>query len=211
MTIKGDLRDMSIHDLIQFFRMGSKSGILGLVNGTESGMIYVAHGRIVDAINVRAADSSVLATGTEAAIQIFLWNEAKFAFRNDAAVCDHPVRITHDEEWLEQEAQHRAALLARISPFVSLTLDSDLELVARPSRDDGSVLLDVYQWRIISLIPSLHTLRAICARLDLETDTALQAMKGLVELGLVKVMPTAAQTGTLTRSVQAAYAATLAA
>lgn len=212
MTIKGDLQDMSLRDLILFFRMGSKSGILGLANQNESGMVYVVDGRMIDAIIVRSCDSTVMAVGNEAAMQIFLWKEARFAFRQDATASDHPVRINCDEEWLEREAQRRRECVTT-EPFApAMTLDATLELVALPDNDQSKVSLTMNQWRIISLIPNLHTLDAICRRVPIEPETAICAANQLVELGLIQISYTAAtSSGTMHPNRLASYARTLAA
>jgi hypothetical protein len=210
MAIKGDLRDMSLRDLIQFFRMGSKSGVLGFASKCESGMIYIAHGQMIDAIIVRSSDSRIMAIGNEAAIQLFLWKEARFVFRQDEAVSDHPVRIDCDDEWLEREAQKRRELaIDTLHPVI--TLDAPLELVALPDNQQRSVSLNMHQWRIISLIPSLNTLGAVCNHLHMDPEKALQATNELLELGLVQISASAVNNGTVTQKWMPTYSTTLAA
>lgn len=187
MAIKGNLRDMSLHDLIQFFRMGARSGILGLTNGPDSGLIYVYQGRVVDAIVVRRTNNTVLAVADEAVILMFLWDDAKFAFRHDSSAQEYSILVSQCEECLEQEAIRRRIAQGGVVCPSKITLDTPLELVAL-DHEQHNISIDLTEWRIISRIPRCITLRAIC-RDDpsIEPDVAMCTVQTLIQKRLVNM------------------------
>lgn len=189
MALEGSLQDMALSDLIQVFRMGPKSGILLLTNDIERGVIYVAEGRMIDALIARGNERSVTATRDEAVIQLLAWEDADFVFRHDSAVCNRPVRIEHDGEWLVLEGMRRRANPSQALPYHKITLDTQLQLSPLPNSAESGVSLDVNQWRILSQIAGCQILRDICKATGVAEDLAIRTVAELMSIGLVEIVP----------------------
>lgn len=188
MALEGTLQDMSLSDLFQVFRMGPKTGALILVSTTERGVIYVADGKVIDAVLAGGPDRRVQATQEEAVIQMLLWDNASFVFRHDPSVMSRPARITHDSEWLVMEGVRRRDDPARAMPYHSITLDTMLQLSSLPSSAESGVSLDVNQWRILSQISRNTDVRTICEATGLPPEQAIRTVAELLAIGLIEVV-----------------------
>ncbi len=188
MALNGSLQDMSLRHLARHFRSEKKSGMLVIIRGSDHGIVYVAWGRIIDAIIVSGKDHRTEATGTEAVINLFTWKDAAFSFHDTASVNDRPVRIKREVESLFEESQQRIAAYPGKPPRDVITLDTQLRIT--PLKHDGthaSTFLSVDEWRILSLIARLHNLRAICKNTHIETKRAIEAASRLVSMGLLEI------------------------
>jgi len=192
MALEGNLHDMSLVDLIQIFRMGPKTGVLVLSAGPERGVVYVAEGRLIDAVLVRGPERLVMATGEDAVIQLLQWEEASFIFRHDPAVLERPTRIYHDGEWLILEGLRRRENPLRALPHQQITLDTRLALASLPGSAESGVNLDLDQWRILSQIAISQNLGEICDKVGMEANKAIRTVTELVAIGLVEVVHAAA-------------------
>lgn len=191
MALEGTFEDMSLEDLFQIFRSGSKSGVLLLSTAPERAVIYVHAGRLVDAVLVRGPERRIAATGEEAVLQALQWDAARFVFRHDLAVAERPVRIGHDSEWLVLEGLRRRSNPRRLLPHQQITLDSHLELAALPNGAESGVNLDLNQWRILSQVAVSQNLREICEHTGIAPDQAVRTVTELIAIGLIDVQPAA--------------------
>jgi hypothetical protein len=191
MALEGTLQDMSLSDLFQVFRMGPKTGVLLLVNAAERGVIYVAEGRVIDAILACGAERTVRKTQEEAIIQMLLWDDATFVFRHDPNVATRTQRIVQDAEWLVMEGMRRRDDPTRAMPYHSITLETKLQLSPLPSSAESGVSLDVNQWRILSQVSSSPNLRTICEATGIAPEQAIRTVAELMAIGLVEVVATA--------------------
>ena len=187
MALEGSLRDMSMVDLFQIFRMGPKSGILLLATGPERGIVYVAEGRPVDAVLVRGSERQVISSGEDAVMLLLQWDDATFTFRHDPAVCERPIRIFHDSDWLILEGMRRRENPLRVLPHECITMDTKLEMATLPSSAENGVNLDLNQWRILSQIAISQNIREICAKTGMVPEQAIRMVTELVAIGLVSI------------------------
>jgi hypothetical protein len=189
MALEGTLQDMSLSDLFQVFRMGPKTGVLLLVSAAERGVIYVAEGRVIDAILAGGGtERGVRAAQEEAILQMLLWDEATFVFRHDPAVLTRTPRIAQDSEWLVMEGMRRRDDPARALPYHSITLDTKLQLSPLPSSAESGVSLDVNQWRILSQVSSSPNLRTICEATGIAPEQAIRTVAELMAIGLIEAV-----------------------
>lgn len=188
MALEGTLGDMPLVDLIQIFKMGPKTGVLRLASGTERGVIYVSAGRLIDAVLVRGAERSVLATAEEAVLQLLQWDEATFVFEHDRAVADRKQRIVQESEWLVMEGLRRQENPLRMLPHQQITIDSRLALAALPSSAETGVKLDLDQWRILSQVAISQDVREICAKTGMLPADAIRTVTELAAIGLLDVV-----------------------
>ncbi len=189
MALEGSLQDMSLSDLIQVFRMGPKTGVLLLINEDKRGVIYVAAGRMVDAVIVRGSQRLVVAKGDEAVIQMLTWDNANFVFRHNPSIQTRSIRIENDGEWLILEGMRRRQDPMRAMPYQSLTLDTRLQLAPVPNDAKSGVSLNVNQWRVLSQVANSKDLRDICRATGLGTEAVIRTVAELMSIGLVEVMP----------------------
>jgi hypothetical protein len=187
MALEGSLRDMSMVDLFQIFRMGPKSGILLLAAGPERGVVYVAQGRPVDAVLVRGPERQVISSGEDAVILLLQWDDATFTFRHDPAVRERPVRIFHDSDWLILEGMRRRENPLRMLPHQCITMETRLEMATLPSSAENGVNLDLNQWRILSQIAISQNMREICEKTGMASEQAIRMVTELVAIGLVGI------------------------
>lgn len=188
MALEGTLQDMSLSDLIQVFRMGPKSGVLLLRAQTEHGIIYVADGRMIDALILRGSARTIVATADEAVIQMLTWDDARFVFQYSPCVHTRPIRIHRDGEQLILEGMARRADPTRAIPYHTITLDTYLQLSPLPNNPESGVKLNVHQWRILSQVANQKCLREVCEATKMDPATAIRTVAELLSLGVIEVV-----------------------
>jgi hypothetical protein len=190
MALEGTLHDMALTDLIQVFPMGSKTGVLRLMAPTEWGLIYVAAGRMVDAVVIRVPERTVVAVHDEAVLHMLAWSDASFVFHHDPAVVSRPRRIAHEGEWLVLESLRRRDDPTRAVAYQQVHADTRLQLTPLPTGGCG-VSLDVQQWRILSQIDHHTSLYMIAQQGGIGLNQVLRIAAELLALGLVEIVPEA--------------------
>lgn len=188
MALEGTLQDMSLSDLIQVFRMGPKSGVLLLREETEHGIIYVADGRMIDALILRGSARTIVATADEAVIQMLTWDNARFVFQHNPCVHTRPIRIHQDGEQLILEGMTRRTDPTRAIPYHTITLDTYLQLSPLPNNPESGIKLNVHQWRILSQVASQKSLRDVCEATRMESTLAIRTVAELLSLGVIEVV-----------------------
>lgn len=189
MPINGSLREMSLYNLLEILRAGSKSGVLLITSGDQRGMVYFAEGLVMDALLVRDINPEILALGGDALQQMLLWDDAVFTF--DQAACiyedmrsEQPAKIS-----IEQFDQEDRAVSSRSQVLPKVTLDTHFDLVPQPPINGlAKVKLDMVQWRILSHVSPYQTLREICETTGIDTETALVHVTKLLSIGMLKVI-----------------------
>ncbi len=188
MALEGTLQDMSLSDLIQVFRMGPKSGVLLLREQIEYGIIYVADGRLIDALILRGSPRTIVATADEAVIQMLTWDNARFVFQHNSSVHTRPIRIHQDGEQLILEGMARRTDPTRAIPYHTITLDTYLQLSPLPNNSESGVKLNVHQWRILSQVATQKSLREVCEATKMEHTVAIRTVAELLSLGVIEVV-----------------------
>lgn len=190
MALEGSLQDMSMIDLFQVFQMGPKTGILVLERGTERGVVYVANGALNDAILIRRNEHEVIAIAEKAVLQLLQWDDASFVFTHNPAVHDHTARITHDIDWFIAESERLQKEVQQTPQETSnpITLQSQFRLKSHPGMIDSKVHLTLEQWRVLSHVAIDQSLETICYAMGLSVDKILQAVRELVDLGLLEMV-----------------------
>lgn len=183
MALEGTFHDMPLVDLLQVFSMGPKSGILLLAHMVERGVMYVAEGRVIDALLISAGDQRVLARGDTAVLHVLRWDDARFTFRHDDLASKRPVHVTYNEEWLMQAAAQAASSSAPAA-------DSHTSVVAlSPVPPDLHItsLFTIQQWRLLSLAAHGVAIHQLAAHLALPAEQVVGMVAELAQLGAVVV------------------------
>lgn len=194
MALEGNLRDMSLSDLLHVFQMGQKTGVLFLTYPGLRAIVSVAAGVLVDAAIIRLSDRSVIAINDEAIIQMLLWDDATFVFRHNSTVTQRPVRVRHSAEHLILESLKRRQSPQTALPYHHVTPDTCLQLSPLAPGRENSVSLSVDQWRILSQVPHCLSIRAISTATGLSLDQTIRLVLELMAIGLIEIVPTRRQT-----------------
>jgi hypothetical protein len=196
MSINGLLRDMSLYNLLELLRAGTRSGVLLITNGDQRGMVYIADGVVMDALLVRDIDPAILAMGGEALRQMLGWDEGVFTFDQVARVESVISSLEPGEVALQYED---VSQVPRSLELPSVTLDTFLDLVPQPPIGDmREVRLDMVQWRILSHVSPYQNVREICEATGLDAETALRNVMKLLAIGMVKVISPSPSAGVST-------------
>ena len=187
MALEGSLRDLSLIDLIELFRIGVKTGVLWLIGGGEQGAVYVRAGSLIDAALLRGPERQVIAIADDALICMLQWQDATWMFQPDSNVERHPPRMVHGHEWLLQEAIRRQEQALAVPPDQAITLDTCFALSKSAGITASVIKLDLAQWRILSQVAVFPSARVICARAGVAPEQALAALGQLLASGLVEV------------------------
>lgn len=187
MALEGTLTDMSLVDLFQVFRMGPKTGVLLLERPDQRATLYVDQGQPIDAMIHLLPGQQVVASGEAAVLELLDWDEASFCFQHDPSASGRARQITSDSDALVAESLRRQQepKIAVASP--SVTLDTRLAITTPPPGSNGSVNLDLSQWRVLSQVAISGNLRGVCAQSQLAPDRVLQIATDLLAHGLIEI------------------------
>jgi hypothetical protein len=194
MALEGNLQSMALSDLIQVFHTDAKTGILFLKGTRERGVIYVADGRLIDAVVVRGKERTIVATRDAAVLQMLTWEHADFIFRYEPTVRKRPVRIVHGGQCLILEGMRRRADPVRTLPYYHVTPETILQLAAPPCNVRSGVRLNIDQWRVLSWIAGGQNVHTICQATGLDIEVAISLVIELMAIGLVEIAPCLAPT-----------------
>ncbi|GEM_PF-5193745 len=189
MALEGNLQNMALSDLIQVFHTDAKTGILFLKGTHERGVIYVADGRLIDAVVVRGKERTIVATRDEAVLQMLTWEQADFIFRYEPTVRKRPIRIVHSGQCLILEGMRRHADPVRTLSYYNITPETILHLAALPRNVRSGVRLSIDQWRILSWIASGQNVHTICQATGLDVPAVTRLVVELMAIGLVEIAP----------------------
>lgn len=191
MALKGTLEDMPLSDLFQVFRIGPKTGVLFLAHGALYAAIYVAKGRLVDAVLMHKSERKAVASQEEAVIQTLLWDGGSFLFRHDARVEQRPVRIRHSAEWLVLTGLRRRSDLPPGRPYLQITPETRLRPTSRPL-DADDVELNADQQRVLRAAAGSPDLRTMSQMTGIEWNALRRVVGELMAIGLLELAPTPA-------------------
>lgn len=112
MPLKGNLREMSLANLIQVNCQEMRSARLGLANGSEKGEVYFSDGQVVHAVEGAQA-------GAEALFHMLLWEDGPFTLETDVHAPETSIRTPWNDlllegmkrlaEWQVEESSSRDA------------------------------------------------------------------------------------------------------
>jgi hypothetical protein len=181
MALEGTLRDMSLEDLFDIFVSGQRSGRLLLLQGNEQGNVTISRGRIADASLLRMPERVVIATDTEAMIQICVWDDANFVFIHDGSLGNQPIHIRASFSEILKQAQRQRTLA-----HVSLQTSDPLRLEIRPELPNGVIELNHAEWQLLSALCSEKSIADVSRDVGMPPSQALAVAKGMLERGLLR-------------------------
>ncbi|NTW03104.1 MAG: DUF4388 domain-containing protein [Oscillochloris sp.] len=181
MALEGTLRDISLEDLFDIFVSGHRSGRLLLLQGQEQGHISISRGRIADASLIRLPDRKVIATDTEAMIQICIWDDASFVFMHDSALDNQPIHIRASFADILKQAEIQRALA-----HIAIQVSDPLRLDGRPEMQNGMIELSRDEWYLLSALCNEKTVAEVSRDVGMTPSQALAIAKGMLQRGLLR-------------------------
>lgn len=185
MALEGTLRDISLEDLFDIFVSGQRSGRLLLLNGNEQGNITLSRGRIADASLLRIPERTLIATNTEAIIQICIWSDASFVFMHDSTLDNQPIHIRASFADILKQAERQRTLA-----HIPLQTSDPLRLEHRPELSDGKIELNRDEWHLLSMLCNEKNINEVSREMGMPPSQTLAIAKGMLERGLLRLPKT---------------------
>ena len=154
-------------DVIQFLSGARKTGVLRLLEGKETGEIFLEKGRIVHAV---IGDQA----GEEAVYELVLWNQGEFLF--EPGVTTDKSTVNKGNTNLLMEAARQRDEWAVIS-FV----------IPDENETGGQINLNTSEWILLSKINGNRSLKEIAEAADLSTFHTGRLLYGLVSTKLIRL------------------------
>ncbi len=185
MTLKGDLIDLPLLDILHIFQRDGRNGRLSLLKGRERAVIWFQCGEAINALLISDDSQQPPRVGEEAIFALAHWPHGSFRFM--PLITDEHDRITITRptmqlivEMLQQRAQ---ASLPHLPPDLTMdtALRAPLQMIDLGTRID----LNPMERTILHILRQQHTPAQIVAHTHLTPEQVLCAIARLIDLGLV--------------------------
>ena len=179
MALEGNLEDFELTDVFQLIQLGQKNGGLRIRSYDDVGVVYFKDGMVVHAKTNSLQGSSAIAT-------ILSWKEGRFVFTPGEETLEHTVDLPIQQVILE--AARLIDELKRIQKLIP-SFDLVVKVVEDPGTDVDKINLKPEEWRVLSLIDGVLTIRELSRMVNLQDWETARIFYGLVSAGLVKTTP----------------------
>jgi hypothetical protein len=174
-SLQGSLDSFPLPDVLALLASTKKRGELRVAGHQGAGRVWLADGAIV------AAETGSARRPVDALFQLLRVDSGTFTFDADA---DVPAGKPHELGPLIAEAEARLAewqLIEAVVPSLATPIDLADKLPAT------KVTVTAAQWRVLRTIAGGATVKDVAHLLEADEFHACQAVKGLVDAGLVAV------------------------
>ena len=178
MDFQGSLTEFQLPDIVQFLSGARKTGVLRLVEGEETGEIYLDKGRIVHAL---LGDHA----GEEAVYAVVLWSSGEFLF--EPGVTTDKNTVNKGNTNLLIEAARRRDEWAVISKQIPSVYWIPEFVVPDENETGGQINLNTSEWILLSKIDGKRSLKAIADAADLSIFHTGRLLYGLVSTKLIRI------------------------
>jgi CheY-like chemotaxis protein len=143
-VIEGDIRQMSLVDLLQVFNLNRKDGMLTLEQGRTKGVIYLLEGNV---INARVGEVN----GIKAFFRLLCWGKGKFRFAQGTPGSDIRIKLPTDHLIMEglRQKDEMEAMAGSLPPLDGMLRSrvprENLPQGLRPSTREVINLLEYYE------------------------------------------------------------------
>ena len=182
--LEGELGQVALFDLLQVFAQNQRTGLLRVEAGAQTGELWLAAGRVVDATCAQGwagHPRQAQVTGEKALFRVLGLREGQFVF--------HPgrrprrTRIDRDTSHLlleaVQRADERAALAGELPP-----LDAPVHLALRPGHVEGASAAVVEQ--VMAVLDAPRPIRELLDLVPAHDLEVLQAVAALHARGALQ-------------------------
>jgi hypothetical protein len=174
-SLQGSLEGFPLPDVLALLASTKKRGELRVVGQQGAGRVWVADGAVV------AAEAGSTRAPVDVLFQLLRVESGNFTFDPHA---DVPAGKPHDLEPLLAEAEARRSewlLIEAVVPSMATAVGLAAELPA------SKVTVTSAQWRVLRAVAGGATVQDVARELDADEFHACQAVKQMVDAGLVFV------------------------
>jgi len=172
--VEGDLKQISLPDLLQIFSHNRKDGVLALSNNKKKGYIHLLEGQVVSARIGRVS-------AEKAFFRLLLWDFGKFRFTPGSPQIENHIDLATDQLLLEGMRQNDE-MLAQMSTFPAA--DKLLELAVPPEHLPKGLRPGTLE--IIELLDGETHVSHIVDNSPRTDYEALQVLRALLEKGVLR-------------------------
>ncbi|GEM_PF-1396147 len=170
----GNLREMSLVDLLQILELGGKSGRIELTRGRQSGMVYVRHGQLIDA---EASDLH----GEKALFTLMGWLEGYFQVVL-GPIDRPPVLHGRHGELLAHGLRYHIKCKELSTQLPSLST------VMQAERSGPTGDLSSAEREVLALFAQPRSLESVISELALSDWVVLERLKNLIDKKMLRVV-----------------------
>lgn len=185
MTLKGDLIDLPLLDILHIFQRDERNGRLSLLKGRERAVIWFLSGQAINALLISDDSQQPPRVGEEAIFALAHWPHGRFRFM-PLTTDDHDrVTIVRPTMQLVVEIlqQRNRSSLPHLPPDLTMetALRAPLQMIDLGARID----LNAMERTILHILRQQHTPAEIVAHTQLTPEQVVCAIGRLIDLGLV--------------------------
>ncbi len=185
MTLKGDLIDLPLLDILHIFQRDERDGRLSLLKGRERAVIWFKAGQTINALLISDDAKQPPRVGEEAIFALAHWPYGKFRFTPLIAEDHDRVTITRPTMQLIVEIlqQRSRTSLQHLPPGLTMetTLRAPLQMIELGTQIDLSPM----ERTILYILRQQHTPAQIVEQTHLTPEQVICAIARLIDLGLV--------------------------
>ena len=177
MTLRGNLKDFELSDLLQLLHMSLKNGALKITSSEGEGIIYIENGIIKDArINEEE--------GEIAMAKIMQWKEGIFEFLPNIKSSKNTINLPIPNLLLEIARKiDEWKVIEKIIP----SLDAIFEIEPNPDTDVEEIELNKNEWKVLSRIDGKKSIKEIADSLKIDAFETAKIFYGLATSGLIRM------------------------
>ncbi len=175
MAFQGSLRELPLPDIIQLVSVSGKTGKFSLTDGSSSGDIHLAGGKIVHAVTGKLS-------GEEAVYEMAVWAEGDFVFVPEDSSPEKTISKSNTN--LLMEAARRIDEWRILSKRIPST---HLVPVFTEDATTSSVSLTPQEWRVISKIDERRSIEDLAVALGRSPFEACKILYGMLTSGLIRL------------------------
>jgi len=177
MTLRGNLKDFELGDLLQLLHMSLKNGALKITSSEGEGIIYIENGIIKDA-RVNGEEGEIAMT------KIMQWKEGIFEFLPNIKSSKTTINLPIPNLLLEIARKiDEWKVIEKIIP----SLDVIFEIEPNPDTDVEEIELNQNEWKILSRIDGKKSIKEIADTLRMEAFEVAKIFYGLATSGLIRM------------------------
>jgi len=173
-ALRGDLKQLSLPNVLQLLKSGSQSGKLDLSDGTNTGEIFIQNGDIIHAV----AGAQI---GEDAFYSMLTWLQGDFNFVSGVEAPERSVSTS--TELLLLEASRRVQGWEEIKSVIP-SMQVVFNLAAGTT---GAINLEPDEWKVLAQVNGVRTVVDIAEALGWDDFQTAKVISRLVKTGLLDI------------------------
>jgi|Deesub1362A_J573_1020465.scaffolds.fasta_scaffold00154_19 hypothetical protein len=177
MTLKGNLKDFDLGDLLQLLHMSNKNGALKINSSSGSATIYVENGIIK---HVECSETE----GEVAMAKIMQWKEGLFEFLPGNSSSKSTINLPIPNLLLDIARKiDEWKVVEKVIP----SFESIFEIEPNPDTDVDEIELTPNEWKILSRVDGNKSIKEIAMSLSMDQFETAKIFYGLATSGLIRI------------------------